>query len=185
MLNQQCWLWGQDVKREDGNLLLMYGFNRVRPPEGRSGSSQYSLALSDQTFVRLWGFGLYFGNETGLFINRFEFNPRYARYKYVWQASERSTLPRSYDFQAFAKALRWIGHYENWVIENFGIAYREHCLLHWKSRPCPAGEISKNWMRLAEAIDITKGQPNRPHIDWVSSVTCSLRRNHTKKTRGW
>jgi hypothetical protein len=45
LLHQQCWLWGQDIRRAEGNLLLEYGFERKRPPEGANACSQYSLQL--------------------------------------------------------------------------------------------------------------------------------------------
>jgi hypothetical protein len=62
LLNQQCWLWGQDVKRAEGNLLLLHGFDRQRPPV-----SQDTLLLAGNLKVGLWGFGMYFGEETGTF----------------------------------------------------------------------------------------------------------------------
>lgn len=75
LLYQQCWLWRQDIKRAEGNLLLQYGFQRLRPAPGQSGSSQYALQLGDALQVRLWGFGMYFGCEQGIFLNRFECIP--------------------------------------------------------------------------------------------------------------
>jgi hypothetical protein len=32
MIHQQCWNWGQDIRRRRGNLLLEYGFSRYRIP---------------------------------------------------------------------------------------------------------------------------------------------------------
>ena len=44
LLNQQCWFWGQDVRRAEGNLLLELGFQRQRPPEEQQGCTQYTRA---------------------------------------------------------------------------------------------------------------------------------------------
>lgn len=51
LLSQQCWLWGRDIKRTDGNLLMTFGFERLRPPEGISGSTQYILHISSDLRV--------------------------------------------------------------------------------------------------------------------------------------
>lgn len=153
LLNQQCWLWGQDVKRAEGNLLLAHGFERLRAPAGQSGSSQYSLLLPGNLNVRLWGFGLYFGAETGMFINRFEFVPREARMTPLWQANEMAQLPRVKDFSLLAQALRWIGTYERWVLHTFGLEYRKACLSQWESRVCRIERISEAWNELALSIE--------------------------------
>jgi hypothetical protein len=69
LLNQQCWLWGQDVRRAEGNLLLDFGFERLRAPEEITGSSQYTLALGKNDFLRLWGFGLFMEASGEAFIS--------------------------------------------------------------------------------------------------------------------
>jgi hypothetical protein len=62
LLHLQCWLWGCDIRRAGGNLLLEYGFSRQRPPSGAVGSSAYLMALESGTHVVLWGFGAFYGN---------------------------------------------------------------------------------------------------------------------------
>ena len=47
LLHQQCWNWGRDIVRSEGNLLLEAGFLKRRPPGEEAGSSCYTLALSD------------------------------------------------------------------------------------------------------------------------------------------
>ena len=88
LLNQQCWLWGQDVRRPEGNLLLERGFERLRPPEEAGGATQYTLFLTNDLRVRLWGFGMYFGGVQGVYVNRYEFVPRSASFAYEWQTAE-------------------------------------------------------------------------------------------------
>ena len=86
LLDRQCWNWGRDIVRPDGNLLLEAGFLKGRPPEGKAGSNCYTLALPDGDSLMLWGFGLLYGTpqKGGVYLNRFEFRP-------VWLPSE--TIP--------------------------------------------------------------------------------------------
>ena len=152
LMNQQCWLWGRDVKRPEGNLLIEYGFERLRPPEGQEGASQYTLRLGENLFVRLWGFGFYFGGVNGLFLNRFDFTPRRAEFADTWQADSMSRLPVFQNPDLLPAALAWIARYEEWVIENVGTRYRRKALFGWNSAILKPEYIPKAWRGLAEEI---------------------------------
>jgi len=78
LFNQQLWLWGQDIRRPEGNALITYGFERSRPPEGVKASNTYRLAQADGTQIFLWGFGLCYHRAGwgGIFMPRFAFTPR-------------------------------------------------------------------------------------------------------------
>ena len=143
LLNQQCWLWGQDIRRVHGNLLLERGFTRLRAPAGCSGSTQYTLAMPGNYRVRLWGFGFYFGTTTGIFLNRYHFTPRAAAVSTLWQEAQRlDSLARSHDFVLLAAALQWIAAYEAWVLETCGLEYRLATLGSWKRRIGSSGSVS-------------------------------------------
>src|SRR5689334_2275112 len=79
LFHQQMWCWGCDIRRPEGNLLLMYGFERERPPEGVHGSSSYFLHTPTERGIRLWGFGLFFTQQGqgSLFLQRYGFAPRW------------------------------------------------------------------------------------------------------------
>ena len=70
LLEQQMWCWGQDIRCPEENLLLRYGFTRVRSPEGISGSSASMLPQDDDHTMTLWGFGLFYAQRSigGIFI---------------------------------------------------------------------------------------------------------------------
>ena len=51
VLHQQCWCWGQDIRRVAGNLLLDNGFDKHRPLDGKEGSSAYRLNLSNKELL--------------------------------------------------------------------------------------------------------------------------------------
>jgi hypothetical protein len=153
LLHQQCWLWGHDIRREGGNLLLAYGFERTRPPEGVSGSSQYTLCLSNDQHLRLWGFGFYFGAVSGIYVNRYDFVPRETRLKGLWVAQEMSRLSRAKEFSLLPQALRQIASYEAWVARTLGAEYRAKCLVDWEDAESKSGRISQDWIELADAIE--------------------------------
>ena len=58
LLHRQCWNWGRDIVRPEGNLLLEAGFVKWRPPEGETGLTCYTLALPGGDSLMLWGFGV-------------------------------------------------------------------------------------------------------------------------------
>lgn len=154
LLSLQCWLWGRDVKRNDGNLLIGFGFERLRPPEGASGSTQYTFHISSDLRVQLWGFGMYFGGAEGIFINRYEFVARTAAFKEGWWQGPDSiaSLPRSRDLHLLAQASSWIAAYELWVLRTAGLPYRQKSLQGWKKKDCLASEISASWSELSRDI---------------------------------
>jgi hypothetical protein len=162
LLHQQCWLWGQDIKRAEGNLLLLHGFARLRPPDGLSGSSQYTRSLPGNLSVRLWGFGIYFGSESGIFLNRFEFIPREARMTDLWQAREMTGLPRAKSLSLLMQMLRWIGDYEDWVLRTLGSEYRKFCLHSWEGSSLSRPElIPEAWRELALLIERSSAYQQR------------------------
>lgn len=166
LLNQQFWLWGQDIRRQDGNLLLRYGFERARPPEGVHGSRCYTLRLGEHRTVALWGFGLFRGDRSlgGLYLSRFKLSPLLSESGEppvaVWTPAQLPPFlqPANADDLARARsslaaALRWISAYESWILEEMGPAYRRDCLAGW-SRPIGgAASIPTLWLRLAQRCD--------------------------------
>jgi len=192
LLHQQCWLWGQDIKRLEGNLLLVHGFERLRPPDGVSGSSQYTLALPGNQSIRLWGFGIYFGAESGVFLNRFEFIPREARMADLWQAREMTGLPRAKSLTVLSQILRWIGDYEAWVLSTLGVEYRKSCLCGFQdgnaTRP---DQIPEAWRALALLVEqasappqLTSGAVGCRAPGLKGRLIYSSRTPHRERTRG-
>ena len=153
LLSQQCWLWGQDVKRAEGNLLMAFGFERLRPPDETVGSTQYTLSLANGLHIRLWGFGMYFGAEVGIYVNRYKFIPHSAEFTEGWQGADAMrTLPRSRELLLLAQAADWIASYESWVLREIGLPYRQRALREWEERVCKADDIAVCWQQLSEDI---------------------------------
>lgn len=156
-LNQQCWVWGQDVRRAGGNLLQEFGFVRRRADDGSLASSQYTLNVRDGMCLRLWGYGLYFGaiQGSGIYLNRFEFLPRAAfsdgeRWHGV---SEFAELAVAADTVLLEEALCSIAEYERWVLQTCGVAYRNACLAGWQKKQLAPATAPDGWEQLACSLN--------------------------------
>ncbi len=164
LMNQQCWCWGCDIRRPQGNLLLAFGFERLRPPEGVEGSSCYRIGLRSGHEVSLWGFGAIISNEvSAVHVGRFEFNPQICmalgKTQSCWGPSDLPAMrrPSSSDELTFAgtlssELLTFIGDYESWVAETVGIRYRQQTVEKFKDATCTALEANLHWPRLAKQI---------------------------------
>ena len=175
LLEQQCWLWGQDVRYQNGNLLLNYGFDRARPPQEIVGASAYQLHLladeicPHERVIALWGFGFWFGKldengEGGIFIGRSAFEPRWSARalppQNAWSPApmNAATAPPHSKFERqqtrvlLRGALDWIAHYESWASGQLGQAERARQLEAWPqsgARTVPSDEFVGAWAALA------------------------------------
>lgn len=162
LLNQQFWLWGQDV-RHAPNLLTRRGFTLQRPPEGCSGSPVYTLPGDE---IALWGFGLLaqFAGQPPVYVNRFCCEPRHpcagVTPRQVWLPEQLAPLqppdtPAAWQnsLGVLAQVLRWIVTYEQWVTTTTEPGYRAACLARWPRAACPAAEIIPAWEALAAACE--------------------------------
>jgi hypothetical protein len=164
LLNQQCWLWGQDIRRPEGNAPIEYGFARTKPPEGQKGSNTYLLHRPDGVTVILWAFGFFYHQEGagGIFIPRFAFAPRLARVDAlpvgVWSATQlgycrppRDAREWACAADLFIPALRWVADYERWIRGARSLAYRDDCVGAWKQAQVAADCLAERWDALADA----------------------------------
>jgi hypothetical protein len=165
LLHQQCWLWGQDIRRPEGNALIEYGFARTRPPEGQRGSNTYRLAMPEGATLLLWAFGFFYhrDGEGGIFVPRFGFAPRLARFDGLpgetWSAAQLACCPPrgprgwARARRLFIPALRWVADYERWVLDARGLAYRRACVECWPQARVPAERLVAEWEALATDCD--------------------------------
>jgi hypothetical protein len=162
LFHQQMWCWGCDIRCPEGNLLLVYGFERVRPPEGVHGSSAYFLHTPPGREIGLWGFGLFFieQGQGSLFLQRYGFTPRWSpqttRPTKVWKLEQLPpmTLPQTEEEALCARRLLTdllleISRYERWIRETQGEAYRERCIRCWPHVVCSAHDMAAIWEQFA------------------------------------
>ena len=185
LLHRQCWNWGRDIVRPEGNLLLEAGFLKRRPPEGEAGSTCYTLALSGGDSLMLWGFGLLYGTPRrgGVYLNRYEFRPDWLPSETIQRPIWKSDMipagqpPPSLRVPVAltVAAIRRIADYEEWVLARFGLEYRCAVLRQWKepSAHLPPQTLPQAWRALADAID---GQPLRFDAQLVRNGGAELNR---------
>ena len=169
LLHQQCWCWGYDVRRqiagERANLLLELGFERVAAPDGAHGATTYRQRQNDGSTVTLWGFGFCFGDEVGgIFVSRFAFWPRLGATNAPESAhaakhlSEFRAARRLHECEAaldyFARALRWIGDYEERAAHIAGVEHRRAALAAWSGgvanhRALSPDTLPQTWRELS------------------------------------
>lgn len=168
---QQFWLWGQDIKRAEGNLLLDRGFTRQRPPDGVTGSSAYALDLGDGRALALWGFGLLVSDPAcgGLYVARADLKPRLlasvAGLTNVWRPDQvpphqrpGSPEAQAVSWRLLAAGLAWVGRYEAWVRDTQGEAYRAGCLCRWPKAVGRSADLATRWAELAAQAAVISRQ---------------------------
>jgi hypothetical protein len=169
LLTQQCWYWGCDVRRPEGNLLLANGFTRTRLPAGVEGSTIYVLSPFAGAQLILWSFGIFFGCEGagGLFLNRFRFEPLVtdcaSLAPELWQIEQLPAFGRATAANRpqlatlLGSLLRRVIAYEHRVLAVQGLPYRETCLAQWSRQrlALPAAALVPAWEQFAHSCEQT------------------------------
>ncbi|MEM8857928.1 MAG: hypothetical protein AAGD96_06385 [Chloroflexota bacterium] len=164
LLHQQMWLFGQDILCPDGNLLYQYNF--THNPALEQGSSMYSCSNEGGQIV-LWGWGVWFGRpELGaVFVNRYKALPCFTAVPTLSETIHRQAgLPHlthrvTSETQAQAmcqlwiELLEWLAAYESWVLERYGVAWRQAALKPFPHVFTPVEDLDQLpnlWQSLAE-----------------------------------
>jgi hypothetical protein len=164
LFQQQCWVWGRDARRVGGNLLMEYGFERNEPPKLEWGSSCYTFAVTPESTIRMWGFGLLHCDVRygALFLQRATFEPKVADIHSVtadiWRPEQigrlrtpRLPLDGETILHLLPPLLAWIGAYEQWVLDTFGVEYRLETLNGWDEKTVEPREVPGEWWNMAAA----------------------------------
>ena len=168
LLSQQIWCWGRDILRAQGNWLIEQGFEVIKAPEELERAKNiYSLKISKEQHIMLRGFGIIFtDNRYGsIFVPRYEFLPKYAA------SSKLNTLPWSTDYlPEFAppkeiekqycsimlvQLIDWIITYEQNLITNLGIDFRNTIVEEWnngKRQIIASDNIISEWEKLRNDV---------------------------------
>jgi len=169
LFNQQCWCWGRDVLRPEGNWLIELGFEQLKPPPEQTDCSisVYQLSLPGGRCIVLRGFGAFFGDRElgGIFVTRGKFSPKYMSQPTLdcppWSETDLPTpqpitqANRQFRRQLTLGLFDWIYHYETEVILRLGLSYREMTLFSWSGRKrtaFPAPQFADTWRELSQSI---------------------------------
>ncbi|MFO1043330.1 MAG: hypothetical protein U0941_16175 [Planctomycetaceae bacterium] len=158
LLDQQCWLWGQDVVRLSANGLVSFGFQRHAPPFGSEKISCYTLTDSRLRHVGLWGFGAFYGRTgvVGIFLKRYSFGPCLAfgieRAPICWTCTQwkirQAPDDRGLVLRLVSEFLVWIVEYERWINQFAPRQHRADCLMDWKKCCCGPDQLIGEWESL-------------------------------------
>lgn len=163
LLDQQLWCWGCDIRYAAGNLLLAYGFLKLKAPAETRQSSAYTLCFTNGAQVTLWAFGVFYGAPTqgGIYLKRGGFAPCYTSAHRLpieeWCAAPAcrapATLAQCANAQSLLSALSmWIADYEAWVSARTAPDYRAACVAAWfaHKRAIEGSAMVSAWRTVAE-----------------------------------
>ncbi|MEM1356241.1 MAG: hypothetical protein AAGH88_15305 [Planctomycetota bacterium] len=166
LFSQQLWCWGRDILRTGGNWLIDVGFERIPPPADRAACpSVYILELAQARRVLLRGFGVIYSDaELGsIFLSRNVFSPQYTHLASIgrlpWTIDDLPILRTPAPSQRESCGalvlglIHWITRYEQTIIEQLGLRYRQSTLTEWDngSRPAiPAEQMVRAWQSISE-----------------------------------
>jgi len=164
LLNQQCWCWGCDVRRDRGNLLVAYGASRVCPPErDNRRSTTYHVTPPGGGWIGLWGFGLAMVPATGLavFVPRYDGAPRLivgdtATLGRSWSPVDLPRHERVDTLPAWWSALaafRWIASYEAWIDQTAESEWREACSRQFDASVVDGRDLRAAWDHLIDRLE--------------------------------
>lgn len=161
LLHQECYCWGADIRRAQGNLLIESGFTRSKHPDDPKRSSQYTKCLSSGEMVQLFAFGVrwFSGGTQGVFINRYRFLPCIVERtspSEFWRIEQSECLeqPRSEErLQAQVAAsdlFCWIASYEDSVLASLGASYRRFSLDGFDETMLDVIDVPSKWREIAD-----------------------------------
>ncbi len=161
LLHQQCWCWGYDIRRPEGNLLIDFGFVRERPTAPATGSSHYRKRMGEIQ-VHLWGFGVVWEERRGAcYVNRYYFRPTPVDLacleRPIWSPESllllpAGAVPRTQLVEQLAAICCFAACYEDWIVRRLGLAYREAALRGWDQTAAEAPRLSAAWRKIAGQI---------------------------------
>lgn len=141
LMDAQCWLWGQDIRRPAGNLLVAHGLRRDRWDEG-GHATHYRGEVGDASVV-LWSGGIVVAaSGVTVEIPRHHLRPRLRPAsdregvidpRGTGQAADVSTTeaaPLALDDPRALRVLAWLHEYEAWVARE-APAWRSECAVRW------------------------------------------------------
>ena len=174
LFDQQMWCWGQDVRREGGNALLLYGLERDAPPPAARLGPVYHTSPEPGTRLILAGFGLFCGCRGlgALYLARHDFTPRLLRRAALptprWKvhAVPPCREPETEGDRARAgalmrQALLWTADYEDWASQALGRDHRRRCVAGWFKPTVPADTMAAHWREIAAQYDAPQTRDTR------------------------
>lgn len=157
-LQQQMFFWGQDVLHPAGNQLVQNGFIRT-PSKGLKGTSCYRREWQDGHLELYGSCAGWYGPKSGFAFIR----PR--KRVVIWESTDTTPIPGKWQPEfiktgaskeelhaASRPFLDWIIDYEQTLLNQFGIEYRE-----------------ENYRRFEKVPKATAWIPPKAALSWIIS----------------
>ncbi len=145
LLDQQLWYLGMDIRRDDGNAPLAFGFRRVPSSDVRAATCYLLDGIGapslDGVTLGVWGFGLCCACTDGeaTVVRRFGFAPRRPAPRGdllpAWAPDDLGPIVSPVGRTQWTRcwvllsaACGALAEYEAWALARFGITYRHWCL---------------------------------------------------------
>jgi hypothetical protein len=163
LYQQQMWAWGQDIRHDDGNLLLTYGFGKQSGPTPQNRASQYVLQVEPDLAWKLWSFGTALESQNqGLLLPRHSFRPRCYQgalppqmnpAKFPQAKPLLSPQEQAQALGLLAINLHLFSNYEQWILSTQGAPYRQEVMARWQEKTrIPASEMAGSWQLQSDAV---------------------------------
>lgn len=148
-MDAQCWLWGQDIRRAEGNLLVVFGLRRRRWEKPDDHATYYRGEVRQSTVI-LWSGGMLYADPSGsVALPRGRMEPRLLPGTHV---DDEHSDPRGLASRPTSTALplnnprainvfRWLRDYEAWVQREAG-GWRAECARRWDEAEREAQQLA-------------------------------------------
>jgi hypothetical protein len=170
LFDQQMWCFGRDIMRTQGNILLDLGMCQYRSNNPESNSTMYTCAVEPKGMLFLWGFGVMYTEPGfgGVFLARYDFLPKWTPRESamgVHRMEDLGTLLNpgtrieiSRMRHLLPQMTRWFARYEHYIVETYGIDYRDRCLEMRSQAPVvPAPKMAREWEQTAKKCKEFRG----------------------------
>lgn len=169
LVDQQFWLFGQDVVAAEGNRLLTYGGERLATMQ-RGKAACYRLPISPHSnaYLYLWGFGALHtvDGSAVAFLQRAAGKikqPPVARQPAAYEHATAETFLKWKTATAQPGRLlrpiaQWIVAYECWIRDFYGAEARRDNVSSWDAFKKPTtnpDSIAEDWKQFVDPLDLS------------------------------
>jgi len=132
---QQMYFLGKDVIHPKGNHLTTYGFKKS-PSTGLKGTSCYTGEFNGGVIELYGSCAAYYSDSSNMVFlrKRCRFYQWLSDHKLVagqWTPDDLKIKTPDSTLSSLIPLLQWWTAYEEWIIENLGIEYRDQCFTEW------------------------------------------------------
>lgn len=167
LVDQQFWLFGQDVVADEGNRLLAFGGERLAATQrGKAACYRLPISLHANAYLYLWGFGALHtvDGSAVAFLQRATGKikqPPVARQPATYEHATAENFLKWKTATVQSDCLlrpiaQWIAAYERWVRDFYGAETRRDNVSSWDALKKPTTDpdlLAEDWQQFVDAFD--------------------------------